>query len=162
MEKEWLYFHTKKGIQEETFFVMTLEDKSLSAFPYWIAPMSIEKAWRPTWHYKTLLKRSETVATKQLSHSSSEASLCYLWVTLTCPRYWLAFMSSVSVTEWKVVYWCVVLYIKLLLNQISHLQKLCSFKERLYQENMDETPKKHVWFQSWMERIKIQWWRHKK
>lgn len=54
-KKNDLFSHKKRASRNKTF-VMTLENKSLLTFPYWIAPMSIEKAWRPTWNYKTLLK----------------------------------------------------------------------------------------------------------
>lgn len=43
LKKNELFSH-KKGIQEESLYDMTLEDKSLSTFLCYIAPMSIEKA----------------------------------------------------------------------------------------------------------------------
>lgn len=131
--KRMTYFHTIRASRKKPPFVMTLEDKSLPTFLYWIAPMSIEKAWRPTWNYKTLLKfcRSETVATKQLLHRSSEASLCYSRVALTQI---LARIHVLSVRHWMtsgLLMCCTVQCVKLLPNQTSCLQKLCSFKDHI-------------------------------
>lgn len=49
-------FYTKRASRKKPSLLRHWRKKSLSTFPYRIAPMSIEKAWRPTWHYKTLLK----------------------------------------------------------------------------------------------------------
>lgn len=112
-EKSWKMLEGKrtishnKGIQEVTFFVLTLEGKMSVNFPLLNSTnVYLEKAWRPTWNYKTLLRlvgvSNKAIITQQLR------SFTLLFMSESNLPQILAHIHVLSVR--KVVYWCRVLY----------------------------------------------------
>lgn len=112
-EKSWKMLKGKrtishnKGIQEVTFFVLTLEGKTSVNFPLLNSTnVYLKKAWRPTWNYKTLLRlvgvSNKAIITQQLR------SFTLLFMSKSNLPQILARIHVLSVR--KVVYWCIVLY----------------------------------------------------
>lgn len=61
------FFSHKRAARRKPCLPWQWRTKASQTFPYWIAPMSIEKAWRAKLNYKTLLK---LVGVKQKQQSN--------------------------------------------------------------------------------------------